>query len=140
MVKKLPQKPTNLRPYSCNSIINNQRFTRLEISPYYEKHNQEYLVALEKKGIRLSPNELSEKLITDDLICELVRKLDGEKVDSEGRYYHWTYYSFRVYRGIKAYKLVWCVADDEPSILGLIDCYRQGWKDKKINKNQKSNF
>jgi len=131
MVKKPPQKPTNLRTYPCNLIINQQRFTRLEISPYYEKHNQEYLEALAKKRIKLSPNELAKKLITDDLICELVSKLNGEKVDSEGKYYHWTYYSFRVYSRIKAYKLVWCVADDEPNVLGLIGCYRQGQKDKK---------
>ncbi|CAJ0918288.1 21730_t:CDS:2 [Entrophospora sp. SA101] len=33
--------------------------------------------------------------------------------------------------GIKAYKLVWCVTDNEPEVLGLMDCYRQGQKDKK---------
>jgi hypothetical protein len=130
MVKKPPQKPTNLRPYSCEVVINQQKFTRLEISPYYEKHNQEFLEALKRKRIKLTSSELSQKLITDNLICELVKKLDGEKIDPEGRYYHWTYYSFRVYQGIKAYKLVWCVADNEPNTLGLMNCFRQEHKDK----------
>lgn len=128
---KLPKKPTNLRPYSCDVIINKQNFTKLEISPYYEKHNQEYLEALKRKGIKLSTKELAEKLITDDLIRKvLIPQLDGEKVDPEGRYYRWTYYSFRVHRGVKAYRLVWCVADDEPHILGIMDCYRQERFDK----------
>ncbi|RHZ36379.1 hypothetical protein [endosymbiont GvMRE of Glomus versiforme] len=127
--KKLPQKPTNLRPYSYSAIINKRWFTKLEVSPYYEKHNQEYLEALRKRGIKLTP-KLTEKLITDDLIRKLAQKLDGEKVDSEGRYYYWTYYSFRVYWGVKAYRLVWCVADNEPHILGIMDCYRQSRFDK----------
>jgi hypothetical protein len=88
MVKKPPQKPANLRPYSCEVVINQQKFIRLEISPYYEKHNQEFLEALKRKRIKLTSSELSQKLITDNLICELVKKLDGEKVDPEGRYYH----------------------------------------------------
>ena len=129
--KKLPQKPTNLRPYSCSVIINNQWFTKSEISPYYEKHNQKLLESLKRKGIKLLPKELAEKLITDNLIKDvLIPGLDGEKVDAEGRYHHWTYYSFRVYWGVKAYKLVWCVADNEPHVLGILDCYRQSRFDK----------
>ena len=127
---KVPLKPTNLRPYDCDLIINEQWFTKLEISPYYEKHNQEYLVALKRKRIRLSSVELNKKLITDDLIREIVKQLQNRRHFPEGRYYHWTYYSFQVYRGIKAYKLVWCVDGDEPSVLGIVDCYRQEKFDK----------
>ncbi|KLL05478.1 MAG: hypothetical protein MRERV_1c182 [Mycoplasmataceae bacterium RV_VA103A] len=93
--------------------------------------------ALEKKGIVLSKAELAEKLITDVLIMNvLLPQLDGERgIISEGRYYNWTYYSRRTFKEtetkIKAYKLVWCVADDEPHILGLMDCYRQSKYDKK---------
>ena len=66
-----PQKPTNLRPY-------------------YEKHNKELLEALEKKGIILSKAELAEKLITDNLIMNvLLPQLDEERgIIPEGRYYH----------------------------------------------------
>ena len=60
--KKPPQKPINLRPYECDLVINGQHFTKLEISPYYEKHNKEYLEKLERKGIKLSAQELAEKL------------------------------------------------------------------------------
>lgn len=87
--KKLPQKPTNLRTYECDLTINNQHLTKLEISPYYEKHNKEYLEALKRKKIKLSPKELAEKLITDDLIRKiLVPQLDGEEAEEDGERYH----------------------------------------------------
>jgi hypothetical protein len=86
-VKKPPQKPTNLRKYSCDLVIEDQHLTKLEISPYYEKHNKEYLEALEKKGIELAPEELTERLITDNLIRELVKQLDGkEEILSVGKH------------------------------------------------------
>ncbi len=85
--KKPPQKPANLRDYKCDLVIDNQHLTKLEISPYYEKHNREYLEALKKKGIELAPKELAEKLITDDLIRELVKQLDGkEEILSVGKH------------------------------------------------------
>lgn len=129
--RKPPQKPTNLRPYECDLVVNRQHLTKLEISPYYEKHNKEYLEALKKKRIVLSKEELTTKLISDNLIKEFIKQLDKEEeIISEGRYYHWTYYSRRVFKDfetsnkIKAYKLVWCFDDNEPHILGIIDCYR----------------
>jgi len=86
--QKLPQKPTNLRPYSCHVVINNHYFTKLEISPYYEKHNREYLTALKKRKVKLAIKQLAEKLITDDLIRKvLIPQLENEKIDAEGRYY-----------------------------------------------------
>src|SRR6185436_8332939 len=129
--KKPPQKPTNLRPYKCDLIIDGQHFTKIEISPYYEKHNKEYL-----EKIELSEKELAEKLITDDLIRVMIKQLEKEKeIIQEGRYYHWTYYSHRVFKEtktkIKAYKLVWCLDDNNTHILGIMDCYRQRKYDKK---------
>ena len=91
ITKKPPQKPTNLKNYDCNLILNNQHLINLEISPYYEKHNQEFLESLERKkakGITITDEQLTRKLISDELICELVKKLDGEKVEEDGRYYH----------------------------------------------------
>jgi len=105
--KKLPHKPTNLRKYECDLTVNEQHLTKLEIRPYYEKHNQELLESLKRKGIKLSAKELSKKLITDDLIRKLVKELDGEKgIIPEGRYHHWTYYTHHVFLSDKAYKLV----------------------------------
>lgn len=114
--KKPPQKPTNLRPYLCDLTINKQGFIKLEISPYYEKHNKEYLEKLKRKGIKLSVKELADKLITDNLIRKiLLPQLDGEEdIRVDGRYYQYTYYFAITYKGVKAYKLVWCVADNEP--------------------------
>jgi hypothetical protein len=125
--KSLPQKPTNLCEYDCDLKINNQHFTKLEISPYYEKHNREYLEALERKGIKLSAKELAEKLITDNLIRKiLLPQLNGkEEIIADGRSYQYTYYYYApLYKGIKAYKLVWCATDNEPHILGIMDCFR----------------
>ena len=34
--------------------------------PYYEKHNEEFLEAKKKKGIKLTPAELKERIITND--------------------------------------------------------------------------
>ena len=117
-------------------IIDGQHFTKLEISPYYEKHNKEYLEKLEREGIRLSEKELAEKLITDDLIRVMIKQLEKEKeIIQEGRYYHWTYYSRRVFKEtetkIKSYKLVWCLDDNNTHILGIMDCYRMRKYDKK---------
>jgi hypothetical protein len=125
--KKLPQKPTNLRVYACDLVINGQHLTKLEISPYYEKHNWEYLEALGKKGIKLSVQELAEKLITDDLIRKvLVPQLNSkEEIVADGFYYQYAYYHYvPLYKNDKAYKLVWCIADNEPHILGIMDCFR----------------
>src|SRR5947208_6767913 len=114
--KKPSLKPTNLRQYEYGFVINDQHFTKLEISPYYEKHNREYLEKLKRKGIKLSEKELAEKLITDDLIRKvLVPQLNGENdIRVDGRYYQYTYYFAILYKGVKAYKLIWCIADNEP--------------------------
>lgn len=134
--KKPPQKPTNLRPYPCKLVVNNQNLTILEISPYYEKHNCEYWESLEKKkakGVKITDEQLKKKIISDELIRELVKQLDGEEeVRQEGRYYHWTYYSFITFIEDKAYKLVWCFDDYETSIIGIVNCYRIGKYDKKL--------
>jgi hypothetical protein len=87
MAKKPPQKPTNLRVYDCDLTVNNQHLTKLEISPYYEKHNREYLEALERKGIKLTTEELAEKLITDDLLREMIKQLGKqEEIISVGKH------------------------------------------------------
>jgi hypothetical protein len=127
MIGKNPlPKPTNLRPYECDLVINGQHFTKLEISPYYEKHNQEYLEKLKRRGIKLSDQELAAKLITDDLIRKiLLPQLNGENdIKDDGRNYQYTYYFAILYKRIKAYKLVWCVSDNEPHVLGIMDCFR----------------
>lgn len=135
--KKPPQKPTNLRIYICDLVINHQHLTKLEISPYYEKHNRKYLEALERKGIKLSEKELTEKLISDDLIREMIKQLDHkENLISVGKHINWEAWEYYTYEPVfrkngKAYKLVWCFDKDEPHILGIMDCYRRKKYDSK---------
>src|SRR4051812_2516281 len=97
IIKKSPAKPTNLRPYSCDIAIDEQHFTKLEISPDYEEKNKEFKRGLAKHGIKLTKSELIKVLITDDLVRELVQQLDGkskEEVKYEGRYCQYTYYTY----------------------------------------------
>ncbi|CAJ0761308.1 7805_t:CDS:2 [Entrophospora sp. SA101] len=125
---KLPQKPTNLRDYSCDITIDEQHFTKLEISPDYEEKNKEFKQGLAKQGIKLTKAELAKVLITDDLIRELVHQLDGkskEEVKYEGDYYQYSYYTYEPVfnQWGYSYRLVWCCDDNNPKILGIIDCY-----------------
>ena len=88
MLEKLsPVKPTNLRIYRCNLLINNQLFTLLEISPYYEKHNKEFLDSLVKRKVDLSSQEIVDKLITDELIQEtfLPQLVQESRIRPEGK-------------------------------------------------------
>ncbi|CAJ0638094.1 2683_t:CDS:2 [Entrophospora sp. SA101] len=124
----LPQKPTNLRDYSCDITIDEQHFTKLEISPDYEEKNKEFKQGLAKQGIKLTKAELAKVLITDDLIRELVHQLDGkskEEVKYEGDYYQYSYYTYEPVfnQWGYSYRLVWCCDDNNPKILGIIDCY-----------------
>ena len=134
--KKPPLKPTNLAEYDCNIIIGEQTFTKLEISPDYEKKNKEFKQGLVEKGIKLTKTELVKVLISDSLIQELVRQLDGrseQEVKFEGNYYHYTYYTYEPVfnKWGYAFRLVWCCDKNNPHILGIVDCY---WRNK-YNKN-----
>ncbi|MCE8163157.1 MAG: hypothetical protein I3273_03035 [Candidatus Moeniiplasma glomeromycotorum] len=95
--KKPPSKPTNLSEYVCDVIIGEQRFTKLEISPDYEEKNQEFQLGLKRKRIKLTKITLSQVLIDDNLIQELVNQLDGkskQEVKYEGNYYQYDYYTY----------------------------------------------
>jgi len=66
-------------------------------------------------------------LITDDLIRELVKQVvkKEKRIKFEGRYYQYSYYTYEPVfnQWGYAYRLVWCCDDDNPEILGVIDCY-----------------
>ncbi len=130
-IKKLPRKPTNLREYTCDIKIWKQHFTKLEISPDYEEKNKEFKQGLAKQRIKLTKAELAKVLITDDLIRELVKQVvkKEKRIKFEGRYYQYSYYTYEPVfnQWGYAYRLVWCCDDDNPEILGVIDCY---WRQK----------
>jgi len=97
VIKKLPQKPTNLRTYPCDVIIGEQHFAKLEISPDYEQKNKEFKSGLTKRRIKLTKTELAKVLINDNLIKKLVKQIDGkskEEVKYEGDYYQYSYYAY----------------------------------------------
>jgi len=115
LTKKIINYPSN--SYSCDSIINNYRFTELVISQYYKT----------KPGRRK---------ITDELIRELVKQLGDKEKELTRKN---GYFSFEpLYIGYRAYNLV-LDFDDEPfsNPLLVIDCYREKSLDlphKKYNK------
>jgi hypothetical protein len=47
-------------------VVENSLIREVYIDPYYEKHNEEFLQAKKKKGIKLTPEELKERIITND--------------------------------------------------------------------------
>ena len=105
--------------YSCDSIINNFRFTELVISQYYKSKPE-------------------RRKITDELIRELVKQLSNDKVKELIRSKN-GYFSFEpLHIGYRAYNLV-LDFDDKPfsNPLLVIDCYREKSLDlprKNINK------
>ena len=129
--KKLPKKPTNLREYTCDIKIWKQHFTKLEISPDYEEKNKEFIRGLVEKRIKLTKSELVQVLITDDLIRELVQQSSKKekRIKFEGKYYQYSYYTYEPVfnQWGYAFRLVWCCDDNNPHILGVIDCY---WRSK----------
>jgi hypothetical protein len=55
--------------YSCLEkpiVIDGILIKEVYIDPYYEKHNEEFLEAKKEKGIKLTPLELKEGIITND--------------------------------------------------------------------------
>jgi len=101
--------------YDCDLTINQQEFNRLEISQYYKT----------KPG---------REKITDDLIRKvLVQQLQTKRHFPEDRKRNYQYFSHApVYdKEDKSYKLVWCLDDYQPHVLGIMDCYRKRKYDKK---------
>lgn len=81
-IKKQPSTPANVATgKTCEVIINSQRRTRLAISHDYEDQNEKYKKGLAKRGIKLTPQELAERLITDELIEKVfIPQLNGKEL------------------------------------------------------------
>src|SRR5436190_4997753 len=102
LAKKIINYPT--KDYDCDTILNKYHFTELVISQYYK-------------------TKLGRKKITDGLIRELVKQLNGKEL-TRGKS---GYFSFEpLYIGYRAYNLV-LDFDDQPfsNPLLVIDCYRE---------------
>lgn len=70
-------------------VINGILIKEAYIDHYYEKHNEEFLQAKKKKGIKLTPAELKERIITNDWIIEFVQQLDKQELPLGKRYDKW---------------------------------------------------
>ena len=92
------------RRYKMRLLINDRSIEEVVIDPHYEiKHPD----------------------IDDDLILEIVKRLNGKEFQPEARQGEWEFYMLdRIgYRG-KQYRLVWCLRDASP-LLGVINCFRR---------------
>ena len=95
------------REYQIFLTINGRKITKVIIDPHYE--------------IRHSDS------ITDDIILDLVRMLDGAEelpvdIDEDGFEY---FVKDKMDLGGKIYKLVWLLHEDE-IFIGIVNAYRRG--------------
>ena len=81
-MKNKPPTLTNVvESKKCDVLFNKQRCTKLAISHDYEDQNEKYKKGLVKRGIFLTDEELAERLITDELIEEvLIPQLNGREL------------------------------------------------------------
>jgi hypothetical protein len=94
------------RQYDISVVVNGKELSFLVIDPHYLKKH---------KGS-----------VTDEIIIELVKMLDGgefvpEKMSADGYEY---YVEDRMVLKGKTYKLIWLLKDDEIYI-GVVNCYRR---------------
>ena len=92
------------RRYTVSLVINGRPIHELVVDRHYEiKHPD----------------------ITDALILELVRGLDGGEFQPEERAGEWEFFMLdRIEHKGKRYRLVWCMRDTAP-FLGVINCFRR---------------
>jgi len=84
--------------------VNGRRIEEVIIDPHYE----------------IKPAD-----IDDELILELVSRLDGKEFQSEEREGEWEFYMpDRIAHRGKQYRLVWCLRDASP-FPGVINCFRR---------------
>ena len=97
----------NRREYSIKISLNQRRFTSLVIDPHYEKNHPD---------------------ITDQIILELVKQLEGTESDPEDEKDGFAYFARELRLNEKTYRVVitYC---DEP-FLGIVNAFRV--REKKI--------
>ncbi|RYZ78386.1 MAG: hypothetical protein EOP06_29160 [Proteobacteria bacterium] len=92
------------RSYEIDIVINAKPISRVIIDPHYElKHSAS---------------------MSDELILELVRKLDGARTEPEKRLGSYAYFESRIELRAKSYKLIWLLEENEIYI-GIINAYRR---------------
>lgn len=106
-------------------VINGILIKEVYIDPYYEKHNKEFLEAKKERGIKLTPLELKERLITNDWIIEFVQQLDKKEFPNGKRYDKWVYHPQEPFwKYHRSYCLIFCLEDNQ-NYIEVVDCYRE---------------
>lgn len=94
------------REYRINLTVNGRQLSKLIIDPHFEvKHSTS---------------------ISDEIITELVKKLDGEFYGAEaiGSDDFQYFVEDHMELNDKTYKLIWILHDDE-IFIGVVNCYRR---------------
>ena len=106
------------------------------IDPYYEKHNEEFLEGKKEKGIKLTSQELKERIITNEWIIEFVQQLDTQELPNGKKYDKWVYYPREPFwKYHKSYCLIFCLEDGK-NYIEVVDCYRESKYERKKWKNR----
>ena len=115
-------------------VINGILIKEVYIDPYYEKHNEEFLEAKKKKGIKITPSELEERIIKNEWIIDFVRQLDKQELLNGKRYDKWVYYPREPFwKYHRSYCLILCLEDGQ-NYIEIVDCYRESKYEKKVKK------
>ena len=92
------------RAYALNLTVNGQRISEVVIDPHYETRHPD---------------------ISDALILELVKELDGKEFQPDERDGDWEFFMLdRMEHRGERYRLIWCMRDGQP-FLGVINCFRR---------------
>lgn len=95
----------NRRDYDISIIVNRQQISRVVIDPHYEQKHSES--------------------ISDEIVLELVKTLDGQVIAPEDVSPPYSYFvTDRIELKGRFYKLVWLLEDDQIYV-GVINAYRR---------------
>ncbi len=95
----------NRREYGISIVVNHRRITKVIIDPHYEERHSES--------------------ISDEIILELVKTLDGEVIIPDELNAPFSYFATdQIELNGKYYKLVWLLEDDQIYI-GVVNAYRR---------------
>lgn len=92
------------RAYAVNLTVNGRQVNEVVIDPHYETRHPD---------------------ISDALILELVKELDGKEFLPDERDGEWEFFMLdRMEHQGKQYRLVWCMRDGS-RFIGVINCFRR---------------
>ena len=92
------------RAYRLSLTVNGRQVNEVVIDPHYETKHAD---------------------ISDALILELVKGLDGKEFQPDERDGEWEFFMLdRMEHRGRQYRLIWCMRNGSP-LLGVINCFRR---------------